>query len=445
LNRSAQTLASDANLALDEAVAAARSRFKIANPKSRALFERTTAFMPGGNTRTTLFYPPFPLAMAEGRGCILQDVDGHDYVDFLGDFTAGLFGHSDPQIRAAIVKALESGLSLSAHNSMEGLLAELIVQRIPSIEKLRFTNSGTEANLMNLAVATNHTRRSKILVFEGAYHGSVVTFSNGPSPINVPHEFVVAPYNDIEASTALIRKHADSLAAVLVEPMLGASGCIPGTPLFLAALRKETEAVGALLIFDEVMTSRLAPGGWQSLEGISPDLTTLGKYIGGGMSFGAFGGRADLMAMFDPRRPDALPHAGTFNNNIITMAAGVVGMRDIFTPQASTALSVSGDALRAELNAVCRAAEADIQFTGFGSLMNMHPTSRPISNTRDLRAIDQRIRDLYFYFLLERGFYIARRGFVTLMLPIGGKERDGFVGATSDFIAQFRPFLSTDV
>jgi glutamate-1-semialdehyde 2,1-aminomutase len=426
---------------IDEALLSARQRYAEENPESQRTYQRSQRVMPGGNTRTVLFYPPFPLVMVRGAGAHLWDADGHEYLDFLGDYTAGLFGHSDPDIRSAIIGALDAGLSLSAHNALEVQLAELICKRIPSIERIRFTNSGTEANLMALTAAVNFTGRRKILVFKGGYHGGVLSFAGGNSPVNVPHDFLVAPYNDADAAATLIRQHGDELAAVLVEPMLGASGCIPGTADFLGALRAETEAAGALLIFDEVMTSRLAPGGRQESLGITPDLTTLGKYIGGGMSFGAFGGREEIMALFDPRRAGALPHAGTFNNNVLTMSAGIVAMGRLFPPEASRRLSARGDTLRERLNACCHAAGVRLQFTGTGSLMSFHANDAPIRNIDDVAATDTRLKDLYFHHLLSERIYIARRGFIALMLPIEDSDTAALVAGTERYIDRYRGML----
>jgi glutamate-1-semialdehyde 2,1-aminomutase len=424
---------------LDEALEAARARFVAANSKSSEAHNRATSVMPGGNTRTTLFYPPFPIMMSRGEGSRLWDVDGHEYVDFLGDYTAGLFGHSEPSIREAIVSALDRGLSLSAVTSYEAELAHLLIKRFPSIELIRFTNSGTEANLMALAAAVNFTGRKRILVFTGGYHGAVLTFPKASSPINVPHDFILSPYNNADKAAALIRQHRDDLAAILVEPMLGASGCIPGDIEFLQVLREESEHAGALLIFDEVMTSRLGPQGRQGFLGIRPDLTTLGKYIAGAMSFGAFGGRADVMTLFDNRKPEALPHAGTFNNNVLSMAAGVVAMRDRFTPERANALTEQGEDLRRSLNAVC--AGSRMQFTGLGSLMNMHPVAQKVRGVEDLQDADVRLKDLFFYHLMDRGIYVARRGFITVMLPIGEGERRALVQATKEFASLYSAHL----
>lgn len=414
---------------LDAALAQTTARYRARNPGSERLLLEAADVLPAGNTRSVLFYTPFPLYMARGEGCHLWDADGHRYLNALGEFTAGIYGHSNPVIRQAIVAALQDGLSLSSHTAREAALAHEIQRRFPGMALLRFTNSGTEANLMALAAATAHTGRRKVLVFNGAYHGGVLSFGGGGSPVNVPHDFVVAPYNDLDAVRALVQAHGPQLAAILVEPMLGAGGCIPAEPAFLHGLRALADACGALLILDEVMTSRLSSGGRQALLGLKPDLTTLGKYFGGGLSFGAFGGRADVMSRFDPRRADALAHAGTFNNNTLTMAAGLAGLTQVLTPAALDALNLRGERLRERLNGVFKRHAVGLQFTGLGSVMQLHATDRPLRNAVDLAGADDRVKALVFFDLLERGIFLARRGLVALSLPFGDAEADEFVAA----------------
>ena len=247
----------------------------------------------------------------------------------LGEFTAGLYGHSHPVILDAVRGALDRGISYGGTNELEHQLAELLCARFPAMELVRFTNSGTEANLMALALAVHHTGRREILVFKGGYHGGVLAFGSGePSPVTVPHAFVLGDYDRTDETRALIRAHAGTLGAILVEPMLGSGGCIPASTEFLRMLREEATAAGALLIFDEMMTSRLAR------PDVVPDLMTVGKYLAGGMSFGAFGGRRELMEGYDPTRPGALFHAGTFNNNVLSMSAGIAGLTQVLTPDA---------------------------------------------------------------------------------------------------------------
>lgn len=426
---------------LDAALADATAGYRARNPASERLLAEAADVLPAGNTRSVLFYSPFPLYMARGEGCHLWDADGHRHLDALGEFTAGIYGHSHPVIQQAIISALKDGLNLSSHTAREAALAHEIQRRFTGLELLRFTNSGTEANLMALAVALAHTGRRKVLVFDGAYHGGVLSFGGGKSPVNVPHDFVVAPYNDLDTVRTLVQTHGAELAAILVEPMLGAGGCIPAEPAFLHGLRALADECGALLILDEVMTSRLSSGGRQALLGLKPDLTTLGKYFGGGLSFGAFGGRADVMARFDPRRPDALAHAGTFNNNVLTMAAGLAGLTQVLTPAALDTLNQRGERLRERLNAVFTQHAVGLQFTGLGSVMQLHATAKPLRNATDRAGADDRVKALLFFDLLERGVFLARRGLVALSLPFGDAEADTFVSALDAVVQARQPLL----
>ena len=395
----------------DAELARALARYVERNPGSQRSHEARARVMPGGNTRSVLHVPPFPLTIARAEEARIWDVDGHEYLDFLGEFTAGVYGHSHPVIRAAIEEALAGGWVLGAPNVWELSLAEAICGRFPSIELVRFCNSGTEANLMALSTARAVTGRSKIVVFEGAYHGGVLYFRNGVSPLNYPVPFVLGEYNDVRAAELV----DEETAAVLVEPMLGSGGVIPGEPAFLEALREATRERGALLVFDEVMTSRLAPGGLQQVLGISPDLTTLGKYVGGGFAFGAFGGRRDLMERFDPARPDAFQHAGTFNNAVVTMAAGAAGLTRVLTSEAIGRLNGLGDRLRDRLNEI----GAGLRATGYGSMVGLHT--------------DDATKTLLHLHMLERGYSYARRGFVALSLPLTEADVDGFASAAGDF------------
>ena len=425
---------------IDQALAAAHLRFTEGNPASMRQFEEQARYMPGANSRSVLFYAPFPLTIAKGEGAALWDADGHRYADFIAEYTAGVYGHSAPEIREAVAEAMKGGINLTGHNLLEGRLAKLICERFAQIEQLRFTNSGTEANLMALTAALHFTGRRKIVVFTGGYHGGVLGFGAKPLPTTVPFDFLVLPYNDERTAREQIDRHGPEIAAVLLEPMQGAGGCIPGRLEFLQALRESATRVGALLIFDEVMTSRLAPHGLANKLGIRSDLTTLGKYIGGGMSFGAFGGRADVMALFDPRT-GPLAHSGTFNNNVLTMAAGHAGLTKLFTPEAAGALADRGEAMRARLNAMCAGQGVAMQFTGIGSLMSAHFVGGEVRSTDDLAPVDARLRQLLFFHLLSEGTYTSPRGFVVLSLPLTDADVDRYVAAIGSFIGEYRALL----
>jgi len=410
------------------------------NPRSAARHERAAKSMPGGNTRSILHFEPFPLAFERGEDAYLWSLDGERYVDFLGEFTAGLYGHSQAAILDAVRNALDRGLSFGGVNELEPRLAELICARFPSVDLVRFTNSGTEANLMALALAVVTTGRRKILVFRGGYHGGVLTFGETPSPVTVPHEWLLADYDDVAGTRDLIRAHARDLAAVLVEPMLGAGGCVPASQKFLEMLRTESTATGALLVFDEVMTSRLAPGGLQSLVGVTPDLTTLGKYLGGGLTFGAFGGRADLMAAYDPTRPGALFHAGTFNNNVLTMSAGIAGLEHVLDDATLTNVNERGDRLRAALDAVAR--PDGLHVSGRGSLMTIHPAPYPIIASTPLSDSQAAVKELIFFGLINRGFWLARRGMLTVSIPVTDDMARELVAALAEVLATHREALA---
>ena len=433
-----------ANTSLADALADAEERYAAARPRSKAAHARACASLPGGNTRSVLHFPPFPLFAEASSGCRLRDIDGHEYVDFLCEYTAGLAGHDNPALRAAIAGVLERGWVNGMLTENEARLAEAVCARFPALERVRFCNSGTEANLMALTTARVFTGRPAIMAFKGGYHGGVLLFGDTPSPQNAPFETVMGSYNDAERTRNLIRAHGDRLAAVILEPMLGSGGCLPATPEFLAMLREECTRAGSLLIYDEVMTSRLGPGGLQEQTGVLPDLATLGKYIGGGLSFGAFGGRADVLDRFDPARPDALLHAGTFNNNPFTMSAGVAMLTEVYPPERAASFNAAGDGLRAQLEQAARSRELPVQVTGQGSMMCLHPVAGPLARPDDLPQ-DPDIaaaRGLIHLGLIERGHYIARRGMIVLSLPMGMAELDGFVTAFEDMLDALAPHLA---
>jgi glutamate-1-semialdehyde 2,1-aminomutase len=306
-----------------------RAAFQHRTPQSRALFDRARQVMPGGDTRTGTFHTPYPLFIARGEGCHVWDADGHQYLDVLNNFTSLVHGHGHGAVVRAIADQAGKGTVHGTANALQVSLAEVLCRRVPSVERLRFCNSGTEATLGALRAAKAFTRKSKILKMAGNYHGShdqvSVAVSEpydqlppGLSPGAVG-EVIVGAFNDLDRTAALIRAHADELAAVIVEPMTG-TGALLADRAFLAGLRAVTAECGVLLVFDEVITFRLAPGGLQEVLGVRPDLTTFGKIIGGGMPAGAFGGRADVMATYDPTLPGTISHSGTYNGNATTMA-----------------------------------------------------------------------------------------------------------------------------
>ncbi len=426
----------DIDAALDDAI----GRFTAKRPKTAALHARAVKVMPGGNTRTILYTAPFPIRAESAKGSEITDIDGNSYLDLVGEYSAGIYGHSHLRIKAAVAEALETGINLGAHHRREVEFAEAVTRRF-NLDLVRFTNSGTEANMMALAAARCFTGRAKIMPMHGGYHGGTLYFSHGASPVNAPFECVLGHFNDVEKTLKLIARDAGDLAAVIVEPMLGSGGCIPAEPEFLAALREETAKRGIVLIFDEVMTSRLHPSGLSAQLGIQPDLKTLGKYIGGGMSFGAFGGSSAIMEQFDPSKPNALPHAGTFNNNTLTMTAGLAGLTEVFTPEACVELNARGDHLREALNDLFMGYQVRMRATGMGSMLTLHPVAGEICSPADLAKADTRLKRLLFLDLLDQGIYAAERGFMALSLMVTDADCARVVAGVESFIKNRRELL----
>ena len=440
------SMAASRNLDLETARREAEREFVAATPKSREQYETACRSLPGGNLRSHMFHAPYPLTLVRGEGVYVWDLDGHRYVDYLSEFGAGLFGHTDPAIAAALKKAIDNGIVMGGPGELEAKFGAVLCERFPSIERVRFGNSGTEANLFAFGAARAYTDREKIMVFNGAYHGSSFNFAEGISPqnapLNVPFDYLVARYNDTEGTLRVIEQNADDLAAVIVEPMQGAGGSIPADREFLEALREATRKHGIVLIFDEVITSRLSPGGLQKVLGITPDMTTLGKYVGGGSSFGAFGGSLEVMRRFDPREPDAYYHAGTFNNDRMTMAAGYTAMAEVFTPDVVTAFNERGERLRGRIAETIGKHRAPLQVTGIGAVMTLHFTDRPLRSVEDVKGGNALAKSLWHFDMLAQGQYVASRGGLMLSLPLGDAEFDGFVNAIDDFLAERGPLLA---
>lgn len=419
----------------------ARGDFADRNPQSRRHYDEARKYLPGGHTRTVLTHAPFPLTFESGRASTLTDVDGHTYVDMLGDYTAGLLGHGDPRVLDAVAAALRVNASVGGIHPAETRLARLMCERF-EIDRVRFTNSGSEANLMAITTALQATGREKVMVFHGGYHGGLLYFASGTASWNAPYDFVVAPFNDASRASKLIDEHADSLAAVVMEPMLGSGGCIPAQADFASSVFERARTVGAVVVADEVMTSRHGTRGMFPLLGLEPDIVTFGKYIGGGFSFGAFGGRADLLDQYDTSpeagRTKVVAHAGTFNNNIASMTAGCVVLGEVFGAEYATAHTSRGDEFRKSVAAVLERSGVPACVSGFGSMMSLHALSTPPRDAHDVAKRDAQLQELLFLGLLERGVYIAARGMMNLSLTVTDDQLAQVLEALADTLVSLR-------
>lgn len=426
--------------------------------RSHQLYDRALSSLPGGNTRTTVYMKPYPIYAARGEGCRVWDVDGDSYIDCINNFTSLIHGHAHPHLIEAATKQLAIGSAFGLPTESEVELAELIAQRLPSVEQIRFTNSGTEAVMMALKAARAFTGRPKIAKCEGAYHGSYdyaevsldptpeqwggnapvsVAYAKG-TPDNVLADVITIPFNDPEAAVSLIREHGAELACVLVDPMPNRAGLAPADTAYLEALRRITREVGALLIFDEVITFRLGYRGAQGLWGIDPDLTTLGKIIGGGFPVGAVAGHKEFMAVFDPRSgKPALPHGGTFSANPMTMRAGIAAM-ELLDDTAFARLDSIGDAVRSGIDQAFRKSGVPGGTVGLGSLLKIHFVDRPVRDYRSAYLTEQETkRQIMFHrAMFNRGVLAAGYGLMALSTPMTDADVEAIIAAASGALAE---------
>jgi glutamate-1-semialdehyde 2,1-aminomutase len=395
------------------------------NPRtiSEQLFAEALKYIPGGvNSPVRAFRAVGgqPFFVNKAKGARVWDVDGNKYIDYVGTWGPAILGHAHPKIIKAVRAAAQNGTSFGIPNPFEVTLAKMICSWVPSVQKVRMCNSGTEACMSAIRLARGFTNRDKIIKFDGCYHGhadsllvkagsGALTFGN-PDSAGVPAAFtqhtIVLPYNDCEAVKAAFAANPNQIAGIIVEPVPGNAGLYLPKPGYLEFLREITKANGALLLFDEVMTGfRLAKGGAQERFGITPDLTCFGKVIGAGLPVGAFGGRAEIMDCLAPVGP--VYQAGTLSGNPLAMAAGIAALEELVASDAYTKLEQLGGALEAGMKDAAKSAGVPVQFNRCGSMFCGYFTSEPVHNVADAMKSDRERFKKYFHGLLAEGVYIA--------------------------------------
>ncbi|HOB33594.1 MAG TPA: glutamate-1-semialdehyde 2,1-aminomutase [Verrucomicrobiota bacterium] len=391
--------------------------------QSKRLFEEALAHIPGGvNSPVRAFRAVGgePFFVNRAAGARVWDVDGNEYIDYVLTWGPAILGHAHPKIINAVKAAADRGTSFGIPNPLEVTMAKLICERVPGVEKVRMTNSGTEACMSAIRLARGFTRREKIIKFDGCYHGhadsllvkagsGALTFGH-PDSAGVPAAFtqhtIVLPFNDVDAVKAAFSANAGQIAGIIVEPVPGNAGLYVPRPGYLEFLRQITEQEGALLIFDEVMTwFRLARGGAQERFGIRPDLSTFGKVIGGGLPVGAFGGRADIMDCLAPLGP--VYQAGTLSGNPLAMAAGIAALEELASTDVYARLESLGQQLEAGMKEAARSAGVPAQFNRCGSMFCCYFTDRPVHNLSDAMTSDRERFRKFFHGMLEQGVYLA--------------------------------------
>ncbi len=408
--------------------------------KSEALFARSRKVIPGGvNSPVRAFgaVGGTPVFIAQAKGSRLIDVDGNSYIDYVGSWGPMILGHAHPQVIEAVQQAAAEGLSFGTPTEREAELAELIIEAVPSVQKVRFVNSGTEATMSAIRLARGFTGREKVVKFAGCYHGhsdlllsqagsGVITFGLPDTP-GVPKEAVratlTAPYNDTAALEKLFAEFGGEIAAVIIEPVAGNMGVVPPAEGYLQAVRKLTREHGALLIFDEVMTGfRVQYGGAQTLYGIEPDLSCFGKIIGGGMPVGAYAGRAEIMAQVAPEGP--VYQAGTLSGNPVAMAAGIATLRLLQQPGVYEQLEARSAQLAEGLLEAARENGVPAQLNRVGSMCTLFFSKRPVRDFAGSEKSDGRRYARFFHAMLERGIYLAPSRFEALFTSLAHSEQD---------------------
>ena len=402
-------------------------RYRELTPLSRAKWEEACEYLPGGDSRNSIFWKPYPVFITDASGSRVMDADGVQRIDFINTMTTMILGHGPAPVVNAVRRQLDRGMGYNAPNERQVDLARILCERIPSFDLVRFTNSGTEATLNTLRAARAFTGKTRFAKVEGGYHGTHdgVTVSvrvdlslagdpDNPVPVpasaglvpGVTDQVTVIPFNDSATALRILENNADDLAAIIIEPVMGSVGMVPARPEYLSMLRDFATANNTILIFDEVISFRVAQGGSQEYYGVTPDMTALGKIIGGGLPVGAFGGRRDIMELYDPTTGPVVSHAGTFNANPLTMLAGTVTMEQL-TSDVYRNLAALTEELRRGIRAICSSLEVPVQVTGLGSLFGIHFCDHAVNNYRDIASGNHELRDRMFLGLLNEGILMA--------------------------------------
>ncbi|AEG15095.1 Glutamate-1-semialdehyde 2,1-aminomutase [Desulfofundulus kuznetsovii DSM 6115] len=391
--------------------------------RSKELFAQARRYMPGGVNSPVRAFKAVggqPLFIARGKGALIYDVDGNEYIDYVGSWGPLILGHRHPEVTAALQECLEIGTSFGAPTELEIELARAIVEALPAVEMVRLVNSGTEATMSALRLARAHTRRNKIVKFEGCYHGHadflLIKAGSGALTLGVPSspgvpastaaDTIAAPYNDLDTLEAIFAREGEDIAAVIVEPVAGNMGVVPPREGFLEGLREITRRYGALLIFDEVITGfRLSYGGAQALYNIDPDLTCLGKIIGGGLPVGAYGGKRHIMEQVAPEGP--VYQAGTLSGNPLAVTAGLATLKVLKRPGTYEELERKSALLARGLAEAAREAGLVLSFNRVGSMLCTFFTETPVVDYATACTADTRRFAAFFQSMLEQGIYLA--------------------------------------
>lgn len=445
-----------------QAVQAITDEYRRRTPQSLAHCQAAARVLPGGDTRRAVYFRPYPTFIQRGEGCVIYDVDGNRYLDFNNNYTSLIHGHAHPAVVEAVQAQVARGTLYASPTACQYELAGMLAERIPSVERVRFCNSGTEATMMAMRLARAYSGKDVILKMDGGYHGTHdfaeinITASaeietrpplrkeSQGIPDCILDAMMVVPFNDLDAVEETLTAYNHRIAAVIVEPMMNAGGLVASRPGYLSGLRELADKYGVLLIFDEIVTFRLSLGGWQLLDKVMPDITTLGKIIGGGLPVGAIGGRADIMEMFNPTRPHSLKHSGTFNGNSVTMEAGIATLKEYGRKEIDR-VNELGKRLRRGIADAFQACGLRANVTGRGSLAYIHWTGQEIATASDSARAAKEAGQLLMLLqlgLLNQGIWVPYRGEWAVSTPMTEVEIDQATEAVCKVLEQVRPFVA---
>ncbi len=435
--------------------------------KTREHLEAAKKYLPGGDTRSAAYFAPYPIFMEKGQGCRVYDCDGNEYIDLVNNFTSLIHGHAHPRLIEAARAQSEKGTAFAAPSIIQYQHARHLCDRVPSLDMVRYCNSGTEATLFAMRAARAFTGKDGFIKIDGGYHGvhdyveantiADFTAEGLPSvrlergvPARVAEDLYLTPFNDLAATESILEQHHDRIAGIIMEPMLGSGGLIHPGEGYLRGMRELADRFQVLLVFDEIITFRLSRGGLQEQEGVRPDLTALGKLIGGGYPVGAFGGRSEIMARFDPSHPENVAHSGTFGGNNNTLAAGLVAL-ELYDQQEVDRINGLGDRMRQGFEAAMERVGIRGRAGGWGSLVGTIWTEREFSNAKDvvLGFLDSGdVSAVLHWEMLNRGIFYASRGMYVISTPMDEaivdrvvEEFEGALQTIKPYVAENKPAL----
>ena len=414
----------------DELYSKAIEKYSNKTPSSSKAYTEAKKYMTGGETRSIVFFNPYPLTIDYGKGAYLYDLDGNKYIDFLNNYTSMIHGHANPNILEAAHKAIDKGVCYGSAIGEQVELAKMLCERVPSFERVRFCNSGTEAVLFAIRAANAYTGKSAIIKMEGCFHGSIdlvehsiapkLPHPEGDAPYqaypdvmgiseNVTKDVYIAQFNNADSVEDILKEHADKISAIILEPVMGQTGAIAAKKEFIVRLRELADTYKVVLIFDEIQCLRVSYHGAQGMYKVTPDMTTVGKWIGGGYPIAAFGGKKEIMDVYNPQRPEYIAQSGTFNGNKLGMAAGIVSMR-LLSEEAVDYINGLAEELCSGITGSIKKYNLPVSVACAGSLMHIHFTKNVPTDYASTKNKYSDYNKLLHIMLLEKGIFAAPRG-----------------------------------